>query len=429
MPNAKALYQQETFSNGLSVVLRPMAHVESVAVGVWVRAGGRYERLSQGGVSHFVEHLLFKGTRTRSCEQLKQAIEGVGGGFNGFTAEEFTCYMAKVPARYQIRAINALADMVLHPTMQLADVEKEREVILEEIRMAEDAPGQYVHELFNQLLWPNHPLGSLLAGTLESVKGLTRQDIVAYWRRMYHPRNVLVACAGAFESERVLRQLRSVFRRASTGRPQRAVPAPRPLKGPQVKILHKDTEQTHVCVGTPALSRMHPLRFAVELLHVILGANMSSRLFREVREKRALVYEIGTHVKRYRDTGAFVIYAGCDAAKLDTTLRIVMAELARIKREPVPARELQRAKEFYRGQLLMSLEDTMEQMLWMGEQATTVGRVARPQDLLEALDRVTPKHIRRAAQLLFTSPRLFLAVVGPIPTSETSRLRSACEVR
>ena len=424
----KSPYRFARHANGLSIVLRPMEQGASAAVGVWVRAGGRYERPTVAGVSHFLEHVPFKGTRTRSCKQLTQAIEGIGGSLNGFTAEEFTCYMAKVPARSLARAITILSDLVLHPAFKPVDIEKEREVILEEIRMGEDTPAQSVHDVFNQLLWPNHPLGNLLSGTTATVRGITRRDLVASWKQLYRPRNTLVACAGALDPERVIRQLRQAFAGRGGGTTQRVAPAPRPPRGPQVRLLRKDTEQTHVCLGTPAMPRTHPQRFALELLHVLLGANMSSRLFREVREKRGLVYEIGTQIKRYKDTGAFVIYAGCDAAKLQTTIRTVVAELSRMKREPVPARELRRAQDFYRGQLLMGLEDTLEHMLWMGEQAITVGRVARPDELLDALERVTPQQVQRTARVLFTAARLHLAAIGPVPEHQADALRELCRL-
>ena len=419
-------YQFLELPNGLLIVLRPMPQAESAAVGMWVRAGGRYERVALGGISHFIEHLLFKGTATRSCEALKQAVEGVGGSLNAFTAEEFTCYMAKVPAGYLRRTIAVLSDMLRHSALRARDIEREREVILEEIRMAEDAPGQHIHEIFNQLLWPNHPLGQLLAGTEETVKRIRRRDLVAYWRRHYQSNDLLVSCAGAMDADRVVGQLRRTFGRVRRGSIPRMTAAPRPLRGPQVRVVHKATEQTHVCLGTPAMPRTHRHRFALELLHVLLGANMSSRLFREVREKRGLVYEIGTHVKRYHDTGAFVVYAGCDVGKLDTTLRTVLAELARIRRELVRPTELRRAKEFYRGQLAMGLEDTMEHMLWMGEQAVTVGRISRPQDVLAGINRVTAPQIRQVARMLFRPERLYLAAIGPVPASQADALRQLC---
>ena len=419
-------YQWTTLPGGLGVVVRPMPQAASAAIGVWVRAGGRYESSDLAGISHFIEHLVFKGTRTRSCEALKQAIEGVGGLLNAFTAEEFTCYLAKVPSRHVGRAITILSDMVLHPAFRARDIDREREVILEEIRMYEDTPAQYVHELFNQLLWPNHPLGHLLAGTVGSVRRITHTDLTAYWKRFYHPRHMLVSGAGAMQGDAAVRQLRRAFGRAGTGTLQRMSPAPRPQRGPQVRLLNKKTEQTHVCLGTPALSRAHRLRFAMELVHVLLGANMSSRLFHEVREKRGLVYEIGTHIKRYKDTGAFVIYAGCDAAKLPTMIETVMGELRRLKRERVRAAELRRAKEFYTGQLTMGLEDTMDHMCWMGEQAITVGRVGRPEDVISSIERVTAAQIQQVARLLFQAGHLYMAAIGPIPLQQAVALRALC---
>ena len=428
MPTAtrNATSQYTKLPSGLSVVVRPMAHAESVAVGVWIKVGGRYERSALSGISHFLEHLLFKGTRRRSCEQLTQAIEGIGGSLNGFTAEEFTCYMAKVPAKHLDRALAVLSDMVLHPAFKPDDLEKEREVILEEIRMYEDEPAQYVHDLFNQLLWPNHPLGNLLSGTMATVRGIRRQDVVAHWRRFYHPRNMLLACAGALDPDRVLRRLRRAFIGRRPGLASRVAPAPRAARGPQVRLHHKDTEQTHLCLGTLAMPRTHPQRFALELVHVLLGANMSSRLFHEVREKRGLVYDIGTQIKRYHDTGAFIISAGCDAAKLTTTVQTVVEELRRIKRQRVGPQELRRAKDFYAGQLLMGLEDTMDHMLWMGEQAVTVGRISDAHDVIAALERVTPEQIRRAARALFTPERCYLTAIGPVPEEEAKILRTLC---
>jgi predicted Zn-dependent peptidase len=421
-------YHLETRPNGLGVVLKPMPQAESAAVGIWVRAGGRYESTERSGISHFLEHLLFKGTARRSCEQLKQAIEGVGGSLNGFTAEEFTCYMAKVPSRHARRALDVLADMVRHPTLSLRDLEKERDVVIEEIRMYEDAPGQYVHDLFGQLLWPDHPLGMLLFGTIDSVRRISRSDVTAYWRRMYHPSNALVAVAGRIEPEHVLRRIRRLFGGSRGGRPPRFLRAPRPRRGPQLRVWNKPTEQTHLCIGTYAIPRTHPGRFALELLNVLLGANMSSRLFREVREKRGLVYEIGSQVKRFEDTGAFVIHAGCETGRVADTVRTICAELQRIRRERVSRAELRRAKDYYAGQLLMGLEDTMDHMLWMGEQAVTVGRVARPETLLGHLAKVTARDLQRVARQLFVTPKLHLVVVGPVAEPETSRLSALCRV-
>ncbi len=393
-----------------------------------MRAGGRYELPALSGISHFVEHLLFKGTRQRSCEALKRAIEGVGGSLNGFTAEEFTCYTVKVPQRHARLALAVLADMVRHPTLSARDLEKEREVILEEIRMYEDTPGQHVHDLFSELLWPDHPLGALLSGTIDTVRRMNRSDIVAYWRQRYQPRHLLVAGAGALEPNAIATQIQRAFGRGRRTTAKAFAPAPRPRRGLQVRVWNKQTEQTHVCLGMYAIPRTHPDRFALELLHVVLGANMSSRLFREVREKRGLVYDIGTHIKRFHDTGAFVIYAGCDTSKLTPTIRTIVTELSRLRHTLVSQAELKRAKDYYAGQLLMGLEDTMDHMLWMGEQGMTVGRVGRPEVLLKHLAHVTGRDLQRVARHLFLTPKLHLAVVGPVAELESSRLAALCRI-
>ena len=421
-------YHFTNLKNGVGLVQRPMPQALSTAVGIWVCAGGRYESPRLAGISHFIEHLLFKGTHRRSCEALKQGIEGVGGSLNGFTAEEFTCYMAKVPSRFSRRALDILMDMICHPRFAILDIAKEREVILEEIRMYEDAPGQYVHDLLTQLLWPNHPLGMLLSGTIDSVKRITRQELITYWRRMYQPRHMVVACAGAVDPSMVDRRVRNNLGRMQAHPWATFRKAPRVRRGPQVKIWKKDTEQAHLCIGTYAVPRTHPDRFALELLHIILGANMSSRLFREVREKRGLVYEIGTQIKRFADTGAFVVYAGCDPSKLTATVTTIFAELSRIRRRSISAAELQRAKEYYTGQLTMGLEDTLDHMLWIGEQAVTVGRIAEPSRLLTHLANVTTRDIQRVARHLLMTPRMHVVVGGPIAEHDNARITQLCQI-
>lgn len=427
--SANRVYQSARLKNGLGVVHYEMPHAQSVAVGVWAQAGGRYEKPELSGISHFVEHLLFKGTRRLSCEALKQQVEGVGGVLNGFTAEELTCYMAKVPKRHWRRAVSLLSTMCKDSRFAAEDVDKEREVILEEIRMYEDAPGQLVHDYFSQMLWPDHPLGALLSGTIESVRRIQRSDLVAYWRRMYQSRSLLIATAGAVEFQAVVQAAEDGLGRMSGKAPQRFEKAPRARRGPQVRIWRKETEQTHLCLGTYAVSRHHPDRFVLELLHVLLGANMSSRLFREVREKRGLAYEINTQIKRFSDTGAFVVSAGCDTAKLSATIETIVRELKRIGRDLVPASELKRAKDYYAGQLVIGLEDTMDHMLWMGEQSLMTGHIADPERLLERVTKVTPSDIRRVASTLFTTTKIHAAIVGPVGKKEAARLSSLCRIR
>ena len=245
---------------------------------------------------------------------------------------------------------------------------------------------------------------------------------------MYQSRHLVVSVAGALNPDEMLSRVGRAFRSARPHPVPKCSRAPRPRRGPQVRVWNKPTEQTHLCLGMYAIPRTHPDRFALELLHVLLGANMSSRLFREVREKRGLVYEIGTQIKRFEDTGAFVISAGCDAEKLADTLHVVLTELSTIRRGLVSRAELQRAKEYYAGQLLMGLEDTMDHMGWMGEQAVTVGRIARPETLLAHLANVTAQDIRRVARHLFVTPRTHLAIVGPVSEPEAARLKTLCRI-
>jgi predicted Zn-dependent peptidase len=267
-----------------------------------------------------------------------------------------------------------------------------------------------------------------LSGTEETVRSISRSDLIDHWRRHYRPSNMLVSCAGGIDADAAFGLVRSAFR-PSSGRVRTALRrAPKPSRGPLVRLLPKDTEQAHLCLGTSAIPRTHPHRFALELLHTVLGANMSSRLFREVREKRGLAYEIGTYVKRYHDTGAFVVSAGCDPGKLTPTVETVMRELRRVRRDRVAPSELRRAKEFYRGQFLLALEDSLDMMLWLGEHAVLVDTLGRVDRILEGIERVTAEDIQAVARRLFRSDRLALAVIGPLADSQAADFRALCRL-
>lgn len=407
-------YACTTLTNGTQVVTATLPRRDSVAIGLWVRAGGRYEPARIAGIFHFLEHLLFKGTRRRTCQEIKTAIEGVGGSMNGFTSEEYTCYLAKLPVQYFAAALDVLADMVFRATLAPADIRKERPVIVEEIRMYYDQPAHHVHDLFNELLWPRQPLGMPLAGTPQTVGRIRRSDLTGYQRRFYTPPNVVVAVAGSVSAAQVIRQIHQSF--PTTGG-RRAAPFPkatRATRGPRAKFMMKETEQAHLCLGTHALPRLHVDRFALDLLHIVLGANMSSRLFQAVREDRGLAYDVGTHIKRYRDTGAFVVHAGCDRDKVVKVVQVILRELGRITRQRVGLDEFHRAKDYYTGQLLMGLEDTMEHMLWIGEHALTTGHLAHRRHVLDAIRRVTPTDVQRVARRFFLTDELRLALIGKL---------------
>jgi len=417
-----------TLKNGTRCVGHIMPQRDSLSIGVWINAGGRYESGREGGISHFLEHLLFKGTLKRSAEEIKEAIEGRGGAMNGFTSEEFTCYLVKVLGRDMETALDVLSDMVLKPRLSPKDIEKERTVIKEEIKMYLDLPSHHVHDLLVEILWPEQPLGRNLAGTVETVSAITAEDIRGYKSRFYNPSNIVIAACGNMRHRDFFDVCEKYFESAPKGRKSVFKKATEKQKKPQLKILSKETEQTHLAMGVHAFGRNDPDRHTLTLLHIILGGNMSSRLFRELREKRGLVYEIGTHAKKFYDTGAFLISAGLDTKKVVRSLDLMTKEIKRIKTKPVGKDEFERAKEFYRGQLLLGLEDTADHMLWMGEYMSADGKIPAPAEILGKIDRITPDDLRRVAKRIFNDAGLNLALIGPINKSEEKRISEALTV-
>lgn len=386
-------------------------------MGVWLKVGGRYESAVNKGISHYMEHLAFKGTKKYSCRRIKESIEGVGGSLNGFTSEELTCYLAKMPVRHLDTALNILSDMVNSPLLLESDIEKERTVILEEIKMYMDLPHSYVHELLDDLLWPNQPLGMSIAGSAETVQALKRKDIVLFKNSYYVPSNIVVSAAGVLEHEKFIRKVEKIFAPLKKGSASAFQAVKENQVSANLKVLDKDTEQTHLAMGFHAFKRDDPMRYALGLLHVILGANMSSRLFNEVREKRGLAYEIGTQVKRFHDTGAFVVHAGIDNRKVNDALELILKELSRVRKTLVTEDELKRAKDFSIGQLMLSLEDTLDNMLMIGENTATLDRIYTFEEIAKGINRVSLRDIREAAMSIFKESSLNLALIGPVKDS------------
>lgn len=407
-------YQETILKNGLTVVSYRMASMASATVGLWLRAGGRFENRKNNGVSHFLEHLLFKGTTRRSYRQLKEAIEGVGGSLNGFTAEEMTCYLAKVVGQHLPVALDVLSDMVLNPLLREEDIERERMVVKEEIKMYLDLPSSFVHALFSELLWPDQPLGFMIAGRMEVIESLTRETILAYKERFYNPGNLVISAAGNLEHKKIVEDAERIFGSLPRCRRNRFSPAKEKQSRPAMKLKTKDTEQTHLCLGGKALPYHHPDRYIMGVLNIILGGNMSSRLFNEVREKRGLAYEIRSSVSPFHDTGAFVISAGVDNRKVARTVQIILKELDKVKSRPVPRKELRRAKDFAIGQLLLALEETPSYMHWLGENTLCLGKVPPVEEILEKVNKVTADDLQRIARRLFTNDNLNLALIGPL---------------
>ena len=406
-------YKKIIFDNGLTVILADMPSMESLSIGVWIRAGGRYERSEQAGISHFLEHMVFKGTKKRSAQELKESIEGLGGALNGFTGEEFTCYLAKVLSKEAALAIDVLSDMALNPKLDAKDFLKERFVILEEIKMYMDMPNHYVQELLAALLWPEQPLGMPLAGTPETVLALTEKDLAVYRDNLYNPKNIVIAIAGKLPAFDLVGCVEKHFKNLKSKDSGTFEPVRLRQKEPAANFYFKETEQTHIAMGLHVYSRFSPDKYSLDLLHVILGGNMSSRLFQKVREESGLAYEISSSVKHYNDTGALVISAGIDNKKVSEAIKVILRVLKEIKTKGVTKEEFRRAKEFYRGQLLVIFEETMSHMLWLGEKFTCRDLQVGARDILKRLDKVTPDDIKRVGQDFIRSGNINIAAVGP----------------
>ncbi len=418
-------FQTLTLPNGLRIVALPMKERLSVAIGIWVGIGGRHETNPESGVSHFLEHIVFKGTHTRSAKDIKESIEGAGGSLNAFTSEEYTCFLAKTSSRHFDNAFDVLADMVLNATITEVDVTKERTVILEEIKMTQDQPANLVEELLSELVWPNHSLGRPLAGTLESVGALTVPQIRGYRDRYYRPSRITVVAAGDIQMKHLVELSHGRFGSIAKGS---ATPKSDRFRchqtKPAVKLFHKDTAETHLALAVHALPKSHPDECAMDVLSILLGGNMSSRLFHEVREERGLAYDIGSSVRKYNETGIFGVEAGVDGTKFLEATKVILSELHRVTSELVKPGELQRAKDFYLGQLELGLENSMNQMLWAGESMMTTGKVRNVAEVQAKVSRVQLHDLRRVARHLFRDKHLNLAVVGPDTRKYTEKLRS-----
>jgi predicted Zn-dependent peptidase len=412
------MYRKEKLANGIKLVTYDMPGRRSVALGIWINVGGRYESPQLKGAAHFLEHLLFKGSKKYSCRRIKETIEGVGGSLNGFTSEELTCYLVKLPAVYLETALDVLSDMVLQPLLRASDVQKEKTVILEEIKMYKDLPQSYVYELLDELLWPDQPLGMSIAGSVESVSRLGQDSLRTFSRRYYTAANIVVSAAGSLVHHRLASRIARIFSSCGRGEVNVFLEARQQQRKPHLEILAKDTEQTHLALGFHGFKRDHPLRHALSLLHIILGANMSSRLFNEIREKRGLAYEIGTQVKRFHDTGAFIVHAGIDNRKVGPTVSLIMRELDKARRRCVSRDEFKRAKDFYMGQLSLALEDTLDHMLWIGETTATLDRVYSLEDVIKEIRKTTIADVREAGRQIFTEETMNLALIGPLTQSE-----------
>ncbi|WP_436527063.1 M16 family metallopeptidase [Actinoplanes sp. HUAS TT8] len=404
--------------SGLRIITEAIPTTRSAALGVWVGIGSRDETPAMSGASHFLEHLLFKGTHKRTALQISAEIEAVGGETNAFTTKEYTCYYARVLDTDLPLAVDVLVDAVADSILEPSDVETERGVILEEIAMHEDEPGDEVHDVFAEAIFGDHPLGRLISGTPESVTPMTRNQINNFYRKRYKAPEIVVAAAGNLDHATVVR----LVRKALAGTPLDTGPAdpaaPRPadkrvrVQKPHTVVLHRDTEQAHIVLGTVGLSRYDERRFALGVLNNVLGGGMSSRLFQEIREKRGLAYSVYSYGSQYADSGLFGVYAGCAPGKAPEVLDLIRAELARVAESGITADELVRGKGMVKGAYVLNLEDTSSRMSRLAKSELLHGDLMGVDELLTRVDAVTTVDVEQVATDLL-SRKQSLAVVGP----------------
>jgi predicted Zn-dependent peptidase len=403
---------RDVLPNGLRIITEQMTQVRSVSIGVWLTRGSRHETAERSGIAHFVEHMLFKGTSSRSAEDIAQQIDSIGGQLDAFTAKEYASYYIKVLDEHLPLALDVLSDIVLNPAFNADDVEREKKVVVEEIKMVEDTPDDLVHEIFTQGFWEDHPLGRPILGTRESVESFTADSLRWYFRDTYTPHNLIVSAVGNLDHDRVRDLVQQKFGHLQhAGEPAGEVP---PRVVPKVLIRNKELEQSHVCLGTSSYPQDHEDRYASYVLNTLLGGSMSSRLFQNVREKRGLAYAVFSGLSAYRDAGSFTIYAGCSNDAVGEVVDLVVEELRTVKRSPIPVSELQRAKDHLKGSLMLSLENTASRMSHIARQEIYFDRQFGLDETLLGVERVTPADVQRVAAELFGNGALSATVLGNV---------------
>jgi predicted Zn-dependent peptidase len=411
--------RRETLANGLRLVTETMPHVRSVSIGVWLTRGSRHEPTEHAGIAHFVEHMLFKGTENRTQEDIAQQVDSIGGQLDAFTSKEYAGYYVKVLDEHLPVAMDILADLVSRPLFAPDDIDREKKVVLEEIKMVEDTPDDLVHEIFAEAYWNGHPLGRPILGTPASVSALDQPTLERYFRNTYVASNFVVVAVGNLEHDAVQRLVEDAFATTpSIGSDATEYP---PVVAPGVEIRQKDLEQSHVCFGTLGLPQNHPDRYAAYALNTVLGGSMSSRLFQNVREKRGLAYAVFSSMSAYQDVGALSIYAGCGNDAVSELVDVVVAEIRRIKHEAVPADELRRAKDHLKGSLMLNLESTSSRMSHHARQEIYRDRADSLDDMLNAIEQVAVGEVQRLATEFFDRDALGVTVLGKVNGLQLTR--------
>ncbi|NIQ96400.1 MAG: insulinase family protein [Desulfuromonadales bacterium] len=409
------MIRKTTLDNGIRVISEKVEGVHSVSLGVWVENGSRHESPENNGISHFIEHMLFKGTRSRSAQDIAREIDSVGGLLNAFTSREYSCFFAKVLGDKLTLALDLLSDILLDSVFDAGELEKERNVILQEIHMVSDMPEDYVHDLFYRTLWQDHPLGLPVLGTLDSVSGLSRETILSALRQRYCGKRILVTAAGDLDHDEVAGAIESAFAALPGG--EGPAVCSLPVYHPHFKVLERDLEQAHICFGTKSLPQNHDRRYEAYLLNALLGSSMSSRLFQGIREEKGLAYSIYSYLNCHSDAGAMVIYAGTAPEKAFEVVDLVLKEMRRLKEEAVSEQELRRVQEQLKGTLYLSQENTDSRMTRLAKNEIYFGRHVPIDEVAAGFDNVSAASLLEMTQRLFEDESLNIQMVGKVPAS------------
>ncbi|NWJ48297.1 MAG: insulinase family protein [Chloroflexi bacterium] len=407
-------YEKTTLNNGVRVISNSMPHTQSVSTILYYGVGSRYEEDKLAGISHFIEHMVFKGTNKRpTAKAISEAIEAVGGVLNASTGREVTNYWAKVPKAHFPLAFDVLSDMMLNAKFDPNEIEKERKVIIEEIHMTLDSPPDLANEIIANVIWGDQPAGRDIAGNDETVGGIKREHLMSYLQKNYLPADMIVSVAGNIEHAEVVKMVEATLGQLPAGERPAAKPTVAVNGGPRQKIYFKETEQTNLCVAVPSLAYVDPRRYILSILDTIMGSGMSSRLFQEIREERGLCYTVDSYASQMSDTGAWIVYSGVDPDNTDETITAILGEMRKIRDERVSDAELLKAKEYNKGRMLLGLEDTRAVASWAGNQELLLDRILTVEEVVERIEAVTAEQIQELAKEMFTDENLRLSVVGP----------------
>ncbi|MDI6810027.1 MAG: pitrilysin family protein [Candidatus Eisenbacteria bacterium] len=415
---ASSVFSKEIFPGGITVVAEKIPAVRSLAIGVWVKNGSRDESRSQNGISHFIEHMVFKGTKRKNAYEIAHSLESIGGNLDAFTAREFTCYYARVLDEYLEQAIDVLSDIVCDSLFEKASVDREKQVVTEEIMSYEDTPDELVHDLFADTIWSDHPLGGSILGSRESVDSFTSETVRGYFEERYGPERIVISLAGSFDCEAALKAIEKSFHFPGNGKERATVPPG--AFDPRVRNFNRDLSQQYICFGTRGIPFTHPDRMSLLLLTTMVGGGMSSRLFQSVREREGLAYSVFSYADFYRDTGLFGCFIGANPKQGKNALRCAMKELDELKKGGMKKSELDSAKAQLKGNLLMGLESMSNRMTRLAKSELYYGRNVTPDELVSSIEQVKEEEVLRVANGILNPEEFSLVVLGPIEPGEYS---------